>query len=227
MVAAGSTVLLLFLGILSCITSSLHLSNPMSSKAICRTLVICGPSGVGKGTLIGKLLSNYPTKMGLSVSHTSRKPRDGEVHGVHYHFVDKDFIVKDIATGKVQYIEHAEVHSNIYGTREDAVTTVHRDGKLCILDVDRNGVKQIKKHSLPAKFVFIAPKSYEVLEARLRSRGTETEDQIKLRLKNARAEMDYGLAKDNFDLVLVNENLDEAYNNLVKQLRSWFPLFNL
>lgn len=201
-------------------------SLPMNSKAI-RSLVICGPSGVGKGTLINRLLKNYPNKMGLSVSHTSRKPREGEVDGVHYHFVDKKFILEDIQSGKIPYIEHAEVHANIYGTREDAVTKVHEEGKLCILDVDRNGVKHIKLHGLPAKFVFITPKSPQVLEARLRSRGTETEEQIQLRLTNAQAEMEYGLAKDNFDMVLVNEDLDVAYNSLVAQLRSWFPLFNL
>ena len=199
---------------------------PMTSKAI-RSLVICGPSGVGKGTLINKLLSNYPNKMGLSVSHTTRKPRQGEVNGIHYHFSDKDFVMQDIKSGKIPYIEHAEVHANIYGTREDAVARVHDEGKLCILDVDKNGVKQIKKHGLPARFVFVAPKSVEVLENRLRSRGTETEEQIQLRLKNARSEMDYGLAKDNFDLVLVNENLDESYGTLVNQLRGWYPQYNL
>jgi len=199
---------------------------PMSSKAI-RSLVICGPSGVGKGTLINRLLKNYPNKMGLSVSHTSRKPREGEIDGVHYHFVDKKSIQEDIQSGKIPYIEHAEVHAHIYGTREDAVAKVHDEGKLCILDVDKNGVKSIKLHGLPAKFVFITPKSPQVLEARLRSRGTETEEQIQLRLKNAQSEMEYGLAKGNFDLVLVNEDLEVAYGTLVAQLRSWFPLFNL
>lgn len=205
---------------------SFHPFAPMTSKVI-RSLVICGPSGVGKGTLINKILSNYPNKMGLSVSHTTRKPRQGEVNGIHYHFSDKDFVLQDIKSGGIPYIEHAEVHANIYGTREDAVAKVHDDGKLCILDVDKNGVMQIKKHGLPAKFVFVAPKSIEVLENRLRSRGTESEDQIQLRLKNAQSEMDYGLAKGNFDLVLVNENLDEAYGSLVKQLRNWYPLYNL
>lgn len=205
---------------------SFHYFAPMASKAI-RSLVICGPSGVGKGTLINKLLSNYPNKMGLSVSHTTRKPRHGEVNGIHYHFSDKDFVLQDIKSGKVPYIEHAEVHANIYGTREDAVTKVHDEGKLCLLDVDKNGVKQIKMHGLPARFVFVAPRSVEVLENRLRSRGTETEEQIQLRLKNALSEMEYGLAKDNFDLVLVNENLDDAYGTLVKQLRGWYPQYSL
>lgn len=194
-------------------------------KALCRSLVICGPSGVGKGTLIGKLLASYPDKVGLSVSHTSRKPREGEIDGVHYNFVDKEFILQDIKTGPIKFIEHAEVHSNIYGTRGDAVEKVHDDGKLCILDVDRKGVQQIKLSHLPAKYVFITPDSLAGLESRLRARGTETEEQIQLRLKNAIAEMEYGESGE-FDEVLVNENLEQTYNTLVSHMRVWFPTYD-
>lgn len=195
------------------------------SSAICRSLVICGPSGVGKGTLIGKLLASYPNKVGLSVSHTSRKPREGEVDGVHYNFVDKDFILQDIKSGPIKFIEYAEVHSNIYGTREDAVQKVHNDGKLCILDVDKKGVQQIKLSHLPAKFVFIAPESLTHLENRLRSRGTETEEQIQIRLRNAIAEIEYGNSGE-FDEVLVNDELEVTYNTLLTHMRTWFPLYN-
>ncbi|KAJ1434715.1 P-loop containing nucleoside triphosphate hydrolase protein [Ochromonadaceae sp. CCMP2298] len=135
---------------------------------ICKSLVICGPSGVGKGTLIGKLLAQYPAKFGLSVSHTSRLPRPGEVDGEHYHFVEVGAIRRDIEAGPFKYLEHATVHANLYGTREDDVERVHAAGKVCVLDVDSNGVRQIKSISYPAKMVFIAPPSIDELEARLR-----------------------------------------------------------
>jgi guanylate kinase len=197
------------------------------NKVVCKSLVICGPSGVGKGTLIGRLLAEHPTKFGLSVSHTSRKPRPGEVDGAHYHFVDKEHILHDIKHGDIKYIEHAEVHSNVYGTRSDAVAKVHDEGKVCLLDVDHKGVMQIKQSGLPAMYLFIAPVSMEVLAERLRGRGTETEAQVALRLQNAVGEMTYGLQDGNFDAVLKNDDIDEAYGRLLTLLRQWFPFANL
>lgn len=192
-----------------------------------KTLVVTGPSGVGKGTLIGKLLTDYPTKFGKSVSRTSRKPREGEIDGVHYHFVDKDFLLNDINHGKYKYIEHAEVHSNIYGTRSDEVTKVHAANKICVLDVDCQGAKSIKNSGIPAKYLFVSPKSMEQLEARLRGRKSETEEQIALRLRNAKGEMEYGLKEGNFDAVLVNDDLEVAYRDLLTLLRVWFPFAKL
>lgn len=197
------------------------------NKAVCKSLVICGPSGVGKSTLIGKLLADYPTKLALSVSHTSRSPREGEIDGVHYHFVTKEFLEDDIANGKIKYIEHAAVHSNIYGTRSDSVAKIHEQGKLCILDVDRRGVMQIKSSGLSAKYLFMAPPSMNALEKRLRGRKTESEEQIALRLANAKLEMEYGLTKGNFDAVLVNDNPDQAYQSLLSTMRAWFPFLTL
>lgn len=197
------------------------------NKVVCKSLVICGPSGVGKSTLIGKLLADFPAKVALSVSHTSRKPREGEIDGVHYHFVTKEFIEDDISHGKIKYIEHAAVHSNIYGTRSDSVAKIHDHGKLCILDVDRRGVMQIKSSGLPAKYLFMAPPSMTVLEKRLRGRKTESEEQIALRLENAKLEMEFGLAQGNFDAVLVNDNPDQAYQTLLSQMRAWFPFLQL
>ena len=199
------------------------LAQNQMNQSLVKSLVICGPSGVGKGTTIGKLLSNHPTKFGLSVSRTSRKPREGEIDGVHYHFVDKETILQDIKFGKFKYIEHAEVHSNIYGTREDAVTSIHDAGKVCILDVDTEGVRQMKKNMFSAKYIFMTPLSIDVLEERLRNRGTETEAQIQLRLKNAKGEIEYGKTVGLFDEILVNDKVDETYNKLVDLIRLWFP----
>ena len=203
-----------------------HLLNTLHDEQV-RSLVVCGPSGVGKGTIINQLLQSYPSEFGLSVSHTSRLPRPGEVDGVHYHFVDRSFLEHDIASGPIKYVEHAEVHSNLYGTRQDAVDAVHKSGKVCVLDLDSSGVRQIKANNFPAKMLFIAPASYDVLEQRLRGRQTESEEQVRLRLHNARKEIKYGTHPGNFDAVLYNKQLDDSMRQLYKHLQLWFPQLDL
>jgi guanylate kinase len=194
---------------------------------LCRSVVICGPSGVGKGTIINKLLSAYPDKFGLSVSHTSRKPRPGETDGQHYHFLSRDELESDIKNGPIKFLEHAKVHANLYGTRKDAVERVHSNGKVCVLDLDTKGVQQFKSSNFPAKYLFITAPSIEALESRLRSRGTENEESILLRISNAKEEMQYGVEPGQFDTVLVNDSIDETYNNVLRCLREWFPFLNM
>jgi guanylate kinase len=212
---AAFSLLLLGCSALSSTFRSFRPKAVEMNRAVCKSLVICGPSGVGKGTLIAKLLQQYPEKFGLSVSHTSP--------GVHYHFVDREAIKRDIAAGPFKYLEHAEVHSNTYGTREDDVARVHDAGKLCLLDVDLGGVMQIKSLNYPAKMIFIAPPSFDSLESRLRARATESEEQMQIRLGNARAEIEYGMTAGNFDSVVVNKDLPTAYEDLLGHIRSWFP----
>lgn len=175
-------------------------------------MVIAGPSGVGKGTLIEKLRAEYPKLFGFSVSHTSRAPRPGEENGVHYHFTTAEKIKEDVAAGK--FIEHAEVHGRHYGTSIAAVDTVREQGRICILDIDVQGCRAARAKELMAKYVFVAPPSIEELEKRLRGRGTESEDALKTRLGNAQTEIE---AKDEdglFDAVIVNDELDKAYEEL-------------
>merc|ERR1711934_30736 len=174
-----------------------------------RPLVVTGPSGVGKGTLIGLLLKEYPDQIGFSVSHTTRKPRPGEIDGVHYHFVTKDDMKEMIA--KDMFVEHAHVHSNIYGTSKRAVEDVKSKGKMCILDIDVQGAESVKAAKFDARFLFIAPPSIEELEARLRGRGTETEEKIQIRLGNARRELAYTKREGFWDKVLINNDLDAAF----------------
>ncbi len=188
-----------------------------------QSVIICGPSGVGKGTLINKLLTDFPQRYALSVSHTSRAPRPGEINGVHYHFVDKEFMMNDIKNGPWKYLENAEVHGNLYGTREDAVRNIHQTGKICILDLDTCGVRQLKASKFPVYLVFVAPPSMRELETRLRGRGTEREEQIQTRVKNAQKEIEFGMEPGNVDVILTNDNFEEAYTRLVKQLDEWFP----
>ncbi len=208
------------------VESKIRLSTTMMNK-LCKSVVICGPSGVGKGTIISRLLKEYPAKLGLSVSHTSRKPREGEINGLHYHFVTREYLENDIRNGPIKFIETAQVHANLYGTRADAVESVHRADKVCVLDLDTKGVQQVKSNGFPARLMFIAPPSLESLEERLRNRGTESEEQVRLRVANAREELEYGLRTGNFDAVLVNEDIEDTYKQVVIHFKEWFPFLNM
>lgn len=184
-------------------------------------LVIAGPSGVGKGTLIKKLVECYPTHFGFCVSHTTRDPRPGESDGIDYYFLSREAMDAQIADGK--FIEHATVHNNLYGTSLAAVNSVRAEGKICILDIEMPGVQNVKRTSLCPKFLFIAPPSMPLLEQRLRGRGTESEKDILKRLSAAQRELEYGTAAGNFDRIIVNDDLESAFDELSETLRDWFP----
>lgn len=184
-------------------------------------IVFAGPSGAGKGTIIKALMDQYPDKFGFSVSHTTRGPRPGEENGVHYNFVEKADMEAAIANH--EFIEYAHVHTNIYGTSIKAVETVRSKGKICILDIDIQGVKLVKQSKLQCKYVFISPPSIDELEKRLRGRGTELEDKIQVRLTNAIGEMEYGNTDGNFDSIIINEDLNTAVEDIVKLLAVWYP----
>ncbi|XP_050314046.1 guanylate kinase-like [Anthonomus grandis grandis] len=181
-----------------------------------RPIVFCGPSGSGKSTLVTKMMQDFPDKFGFSVSHTTRNPRPGEIDGNHYHFTTKDKMQKAIAEGK--FIETAVFSGNIYGTSRDSVDAVTNQGKVCVLDIDVQGVKQIKQTSFNPWFIFVEPPSLEELESRLRARNTESEDSLKQRLDTARQELIYGKTSNIFDLVITNDNLEHAYSILKKFL---------
>jgi guanylate kinase len=154
-----------------------------------RPLLVCGPSGVGKGTLLEMMMKEYPGRFGKCVSHTTRKPRAGEVNGTHYNFTSKEQIQKDIADGK--FIEYAEVHGNYYGTSIAAAEAVGAAGLICILEIDTQGAAQVNKTSLNPFYYFFYPPNHASLEARLRGRGSESEETIALRLKNAFTELEW------------------------------------
>eukprot|EP00277_Geminigera_cryophila_P008253 CAMPEP_0179419950 /NCGR_PEP_ID=MMETSP0799-20121207/8896_1 /TAXON_ID=46947 /ORGANISM="Geminigera cryophila, Strain CCMP2564" /LENGTH=224 /DNA_ID=CAMNT_0021193505 /DNA_START=123 /DNA_END=797 /DNA_ORIENTATION=- len=175
-------------------------------------LVIAGPSGVGKGTLIDMLKQEYPASFGFSVSHTTRQPRDGEKNDVHYHFVTVPQMEADIKAGK--FLEHANVHGNFYGTSIAAVEKVKKTGKICILDIDVQGCRACRTVQLPGTYVFVSPPSLAELEKRLRGRGTETEEKIVKRLANAKGELDARNEAGLFDHQVVNNNLHQSYAEL-------------
>ncbi|CAN7013757.1 unnamed protein product [Brassica oleracea var. botrytis] len=177
-----------------------------------KPIVISGPSGVGKGTLITMLMKEFPSMFGFSVSHTTRSPRCTEKNGVHYHFTEKTVMEKEINDGK--FLEFASVHGNLYGTSIESVEVVTDSGKRCILDIDVQGARSVKASSLDAMFIFVCPPSMKELEDRLRARGTETEEQIQKRLRNAEAEIKAGKSSGIFGHILYNDDLEECYKSL-------------
>ncbi|KAG8226092.1 hypothetical protein J437_LFUL006399 [Ladona fulva] len=180
-----------------------------------RPLILCGPSGSGKSTLLRRLLAEFDSAFGFSVSHTTRKPREGEIDGREYHFV-KDPEEMKAAIARGEFLESAVFSGNMYGTSKSAVDAVRNMGKICVLDIDVQGVQQVRQQDLqpPPLLVFIRPPSLEVLEERLRSRATETEESLARRLETARVELEYGERPGNFDLVLINDVIDKAYEEL-------------
>jgi len=177
-----------------------------------RAVAIAGPSGVGKSTLLGRLLKEHPDKFGFSVSHTTRSPRPGEKNGVNYWFVSREQMQKEIQEGK--FIEWAEFSGNIYGTSHKAVEDVLATGKICLLDVDMQGIISLKKTTLNPIYCMIVPPSKEELEKRLRGRGDTAEEAIQKRLKQAEWELSFRSKPGFFDYVVVNDNVEVAYNQL-------------
>lgn len=161
-------------------------------------LIVSGPSGCGKGTVLKHVLARDGYR--YSVSATTRHPREGEVDGVHYFFVDKDVFEEYLKDGKI--LEHTVYCDNYYGTPREFVEKCLDDGVNVILEIETEGAANVKKAMPHALSVFIAPPSMELLEARLRGRGTEDEATIQKRLGRAKEEM---LLAPTYDVVIVNE----------------------
>ncbi len=174
-----------------------------------KIIIIVAPSGTGKSTLIKRLKEEF-RELHWSVSFTTREIRPGEVDGKHYFYISREEFIKKRDQG--DFIEWAEVHGNFYGTSLGFVSTKVDNGFSLLFDLDVQGADNMKKQfGDEAKAIFIAPPSIEVLEERLRGRGTDTEDVIKLRLENAKSELK---RKDDYDFVVVNDKLDQAYQDL-------------
>ncbi|XP_031993613.1 guanylate kinase isoform X5 [Hylobates moloch] len=153
-----------------------------------RPVVLSGPSGAGKSTLLKRLLQEHSGIFGFSVSHTTRNPRPGEENGKDYYFVTREVMQRDIAAGN--FIEHAEFSGNLYGTSKAAVQAVQAMNRICMLDVDLQGVRNIKATDLRPIYISVQPPSLHVLEQRLRQRNTETEESLAKRLAAAQADME-------------------------------------
>lgn len=178
-----------------------------------RLFVISGPSGAGKGTLLAELRKQRPD-LGLTVSATTRSPRPGEVDGTSYYFLSDEEFRRRIATG--EFVEWAEVHGHLYGTLVSEVKRLLAKGHSLVLEIDVQGALNVRKVYPDAVLVFIEPPSLQVLEERLRGRGTEDEASIELRLKNARHEMELA---DQYDARIVNDTVDRAAQELGSVMR--------
>lgn len=171
-------------------------------------LVISGPSGTGKGTLIDKLLKNDPS-FAFSVSVTTRKPRDYEIQDVHYHFISDEEYDKLLAEDA--FIEHATVHAHRYGTLKSEVYQRMEKGQNVLLDIDPQGARTVVERENECVSVFILPPSYKKLQERLHTRNTEDPVEIARRLGNAKGEIEQ---LQRYQYAVVNDNLELAFEQL-------------
>ena len=172
-------------------------------------LVISGPSGAGKGTLVSMLLDKDPT-FAFSVSVTTRKRRENEIEDVHYHFIsDEEY---DKLLSEDAFLEHASVHGNRYGTLKKEVYERMERGQNVLLDIDPQGARTVMEKEENCVSVFILPPSYHDLKVRLHTRNTENEEEINRRLHNARGEIDQ---MGKYRYLIVNDDLELAFDRLV------------
>lgn len=175
-----------------------------------RLTVLAGPTAVGKGTVSADLRERYP-EVWLSVSATTRSPRPGEVDGVHYHFLSTEEFDRLDTAGEL--LESAVVHGqNRYGTPRGPVEARLAAGEPALLEIDLQGARQVRETMPDARFVFLAPPSWEELERRLVGRGTEGPEERERRLATARVEL---AAELEFDHVIINDDVHRATDELV------------
>lgn len=173
-----------------------------------KLIVLTGPSGVGKGTLMRSLLQRHP-QLYYSVSVTTRSPRSGEIDGKSYYFISRSKFEQLVAEG--EFLEWAEFTGNCYGTPREAVLNQINSGKLVMLEIELEGARQIRASFPSALSIFILPPSFDELEKRIRSRGQDSEEAIARRLLRAQEEIQ---AADEFDIKIVNDDFETALNDI-------------
>jgi len=161
------------------------------------------------------LFDAHPHTFVLTVSHTTRKPRPGEVEGVTYFFVSPSVFASLVYQNA--FVEHAFFGGHHYGTSKQTIVNQQANGLVVVLDIEMQGVKQMKAdHGIDARYVFIKPPSFEALEAQLRGRGTENEEDIQKRLTQAKVELEYADTLGVHHKIIVNNDLEKAYKELEK-----------
>ena len=173
-----------------------------------KTFIICGPSGVGKGTVVARLLASDP-KLYFSVSATTHPPRPGEVDGKHYHFLSREQFQRWI--DEDAFLEHAEFVGNLYGTPKLYVDKAMDQGRDVILDIEIQGAEQVHRRRPEAIRIYVAPPSWAELERRLIGRGTEDMEKVRRRLERGKEE--FAVARD-FDYFVINDTVDRAVEEL-------------
>ncbi|MEH2136002.1 guanylate kinase [Nostoc sp.] len=173
-----------------------------------RLIVLTGPSGVGKGTLMRSLLQRHP-ELYFSVSATTRSPRPGEIDGKNYYFVSRSKFEQLVAEG--EFLEWAEFAGNYYGTPREAVLKQIHSGKLVVLEIELEGARQTRASFPSALSIFILPPSFDELEKRIRFRAQDSEEAIARRLLRAQEEIQ---AADEFDIQIVNDDFETALNDI-------------
>lgn len=171
-------------------------------------IIICSPSGGGKGTLIKEVLETLPN-IGYSISYTTRQIREGEKNGRHYFFIDEEQFKVLIEQG--EFLEHATVHGNLYGTAIKQVQSEINLGKDVILEIDVQGAKNVLEKIPEAVSIFILPPSYDVLKMRLTARATEKEKELALRLTNS---FDEVRRFEEFEYIVINDSVERAAKDL-------------
>lgn len=173
-----------------------------------KTFIICGPSGVGKGTVVARLLASDPT-LYFSVSATTRPPRHGEVDGVHYHFLTRERFQEWI--DQDAFLEYAEFVGNYYGTPKKYVDEAMDRGRDVLLDIEIQGADQVHRQRPEAVRIYVAPPSWAELERRLIGRGTEDMEKVRSRLERGKQEF---AAAGSFDYFVINDTVDNAVTEI-------------
>ena len=169
-----------------------------------KTFIVCGPSGVGKGTVVAQLLAENPS-LYFSVSATTRDPRPGEVDGIHYYFRTREEFQKIIEEDG--FLEYAEYNGNYYGTPEAPIRRWLNEGKNVILEIEVQGAEKVMNHRSDLVSIFITIPSIEELERRLRGRGTETDEKVRGRMETARQELTRAFR---YQYVVLNDEVELA-----------------
>ena len=186
----------------------------MPGSSIGLLFVITAPSGAGKTSLIDALLKKDP-RIRLSISYTTRPPRPGETSGREYHFVDEAAFLAMLEAG--EFLEHAEVHGNRYGTSQKVVRELLGKGEDLILEIDWQGARQVRKLMPECVGIFILPPSVAELESRMRARGKDSDAVIARRMASAREELTHA---PEFEYAIINKDFDEALQDLAGVIRA-------
>ncbi len=200
----------------SCKTSFKILSEKITKLP--PLIILSGASGAGKTTILEKVLTQKAFPLRSAIGVTTRAPRPGETDGKSYHFWSKQKF--EDAVKNNEFIEHAEVHGNFYGTLKSEVDSFRAAGTGVVLVIDVQGAQDVRKQYPESVGIFVKPPDFATIEKRLRARGTETEANIQKRLANAKEELSH---ENEYDHTVINDQIDDATNDLSTLIQSYYP----